>query len=60
MYLQCWDKCAYWHHSLHLQVYGDNVVSGLPLVIDCEACGLAKLEQHAELLLDSFLKKKQF
>jgi hypothetical protein len=38
----------------------DNVVSGLPLVTDCEACGLAKLGQHAELLQDSFLKDKQF
>jgi hypothetical protein len=41
-------------------VCGDNVVFGLPLVTDCEACGLAKLAQHAELLLDSFLKDKQF
>lgn len=39
---------------------GDNVVFGLPLATDCEACGLAKLGQHAELLQDSFLKDIQF
>jgi hypothetical protein len=38
----------------------DNVEFGLPLVTDCEACGLARLGQHAELLQDSFLKDMQF
>jgi hypothetical protein len=40
-------------------VYEDNVVSGLPLVTDYEACGLAVPGQHAVLLQDSFLKSKQ-